>query len=74
MVLDSVVFFCADRYGCDPEEVTLAASVDELNLTRDDLAELSVLLEEQFGVAVPDDVIDEVEILEDLVGYIEDRL
>ena len=74
MILEPVRRLCVDRYGCEAEDVELAASLRELNLTRDDLSELAAILEEQYGVPVPDDVLDSVEILEDLIGYIEDRL
>ena len=65
---------CADRYGCDIRDVTLAASVCELNLTRYELGEIAAILESIYGIAVPDKVLDEMEILEDLVGYMEDRM
>lgn len=52
----------------------LAATFDELNITDDEKADLAVTLEQLYGVEVPSEVLGECETLEDLVGYIEDRL
>lgn len=74
MVLQQIQLLCADRYGCDIRDVTLAASLRELNLTRDELGEIAAVLESVYGIPVPDEVLDGVEIVEDLVGYVEDRM
>lgn len=73
-VLKQLQIFCLDHYGCEPEDVTLSATVRELNLTRDDLDDVAAMLYNQFGVPLSDAVLDEAETVEDLVGYIEDRL
>ena len=36
--------------------------------------EIASVLESIYGIAVPEEVLDEMEILEDLVGYVEDRM
>lgn len=74
MVLEQIKQLCTDRYGCDERDVTLAATVRELNLTRYELGEIASVLESIYGIAVPEEVLDEMEILEDLVGYVEDRM
>ena len=74
MVLETIRRLAADRYACDEEAVVLAATIDELNITDDEKADLAVTLEQLYGVEVPSEVLGECETLEDLVGYIEDRL
>ena len=65
---------CADRYGCEEEDVVLAASLDELNLTPDELDDMSVALADAYGGAIPDEALAAFATVEDIVGYIEDRL
>ena len=63
-----------DRYGCDVEDVLMATTLDELNLSADDLAEIVMCLYEAFGVDIPEAEWSQFETVEDLLGYIEDRL
>ncbi len=63
-----------DRYGCDPDDIVMAATLDELNLSADDLTEIVLCLYEQFGVDIPEHEWKQFETVEDLVGYVEDRL
>ena len=74
MVLETIRRLAADRYACDEEAVVLAATFDELNITDDEKADLTVTLEQLYGVEVPAETLRECGTLEDLVGYIEDRL
>ena len=74
MVLSYLVTLLSDRYGCDSEDVIMAASLDELNLTADDLGEIALFLGEVYGVEIPTEALTEFETIEDLVGFVEDRL
>ena len=74
MVLHYLITLLADRYGCDPEDVTMAALLDDLNLTMDDRGEISMLLGELYGVEIPTDDLETFETVEDLVGFVEDRM
>ena len=74
MVLQMVRRLCADRYGCEEEDVVLTASIDELNLTPDELDDMSVALSDAYGVTIPDDAMASFVTIEDIVGYVEDRL
>lgn len=74
MVLPYLATVLPDRCGCDPEDVTMAARLDDLNLSRDDLSDVALLLQELYGVEMPTEELDAAETIEDLVGYVEDRL
>lgn len=52
----------------------LTASIDELNLTPDELDDMSVALSDAYGVTIPDDALASFVTIEDIVGYVEDRL
>lgn len=72
--MQTVRRLCADRYGCEEEDVVLTASLDELNLTADELDDMSVALADAYGVAIPEEELAAFATVEDIVGYIEDRL
>lgn len=74
MVLSTVAQFAAQQCGCDPEDVEMAALLDDLNITSEDRSELAVLLESQYMVEIPTEDLDAFETVEDIVGYVEDRL
>ena len=72
-VLERVREYLCEHAGCDPEEVTLAATLDDLNVADFEREALSLLLTEAYEVAIPDEELFAFETVEDLVGYVEDR-
>lgn len=74
MVLNYLIGMLPDRYGCDPEDVTMSATLDELNLSEDDRSEIAMFLGELYGVEISTEALRSFETIEDLVGYVEDRL
>lgn len=73
VVFNDVRDLCNGRYGCEGP-IELADSFDELNITPDERSDMALTLEELYGVAIPDEELDGFVTLEDMVGYIEDRL
>ena len=73
MVIQDMERLCYERYGCD-RTVEMASRFDDLNITADERADMAFTLEELYGIAIPDEELDAFETLEDMVGYIEDRL
>ena len=74
MILEKLRGLLVDRFGCDEEEVTLAATLDDLNLYNDDRAEIAVWFLDLYGVEISAEEIDAWETVEDIVGYIEDHM
>ncbi len=74
MVLQTVAQFAAQQCGCDPRDVEMASLLDDLNISDDDRSELAVLLESLYMVEIPARELAGFETVEDIVGYIEDRL
>ena len=73
-VLDVLVRLFCTKYGCEPEDVELAASLDELNIAPHEREDMAMLLEEMYGIAIDEDTLDGFETVEDVVAYIEDNL
>lgn len=74
MILQKLRRLLIDRFGCDGEEVTLAATLDDLNLYAEDRTEIAVWFGDLYGVEISAEEIDAWETVEDIVGYIEDHM
>ncbi len=72
-VLERVRDFLCEHAGCDPEDVTLAATLDDLNVQYFEREALGILLSEAYEVEIPEEELTAFETVEDLVGYVEDR-
>ena len=60
--------------GCDPGSVTMEASLTEdLELDSLDAVDLNAALEEELGVAMPDEVLKDVQTVGDIVRYLEEH-
>ncbi len=73
-VLDVLVGLFSEKYGCEPEDVEMAASLDELNIAPHEREDMAMILEEMYGVDIDDDSLFGFETVEDIVGYVEDIL
>ena len=60
--------------SCDPESVTMEASLTEdLELDSLDAVDLNAALEEELGVAMSDEVLKDVQTVGDIVRYLEEH-
>ena len=73
-VLDVLVRMFCLQFGCEPEDVELAASLDDLNIAPHEREQMALVLEEMYGIAIDETTLGDFETVEDVVGYIEDRL
>ena len=74
MVLPKLTQLLIDRFGCDGDEVSLAATLDDLNLYAEDRDEIAVWFGDLYGVEISAEEIAAWETVEDIVGYIEDHM
>ena len=74
MVFDELARLLAEQYACDPEEVEMASTLDDLNLSDMDRSDVALTMEELYGVPIPTEALETFVTVEDIVGYIEDRL
>ena len=64
-----------EQLGVKPEEVTLEASfVEDLGADSLDLVELTLTLEEEFGVEIPDEDAEKLLTVKDVVIYVEAKV
>ena len=73
-VLDVLTALFCRNYGCEPEDVQMDATLDELNIAPHEREDMAVFLGEMYGIEIDDDALDGFETVEDVVGFVEDYL
>ena len=74
MVLEKVVSIIAEQLDIDEDKITPDTSlVDDLNADSLDVVDLVMSLEEEFGLEIPDEEVENISTVGDIVKYIEDR-
>lgn len=65
--------FCR-KFGCDPEDVEMPATLDGLNIAPHERDEMALILSETYGVDMTGQDAAVCETVEDVVAFVEDRL
>ena len=74
MIFDKVKDILVDQLDVEEEKVTMEASiVDDLGADSLDLVDMVMSLEEEFDVEIPDDQVENIKTVGDIVKYIEDN-
>ncbi len=73
-VFDTLMRLFCEKYGCDPEEFDMDAALDTLGILPHEREDMALVLGEMYSVDMDDDTLDGFVTVEDVVGYIEDRL
>ena len=73
-ILDKLKELVVDQLGVEEDEVTMEATMqDELGGDSLDLVVLVMSVEEEFGVKVADEDLENIKTVGDIVNYIEER-
>ena len=74
MVFEKVKAILVDQLDVEEEKVTMEALIiDDLGADSLDLVDLVMSLEEEFDVEIPDDQVENIKTVGDIVKYIEDN-
>ena len=72
MAFDKVKEIIVDTLDCDADAVVMEASLmDDLGADSLDAVELSMALEEEFGIEIPDEKVADFKTVKDIVDYID---
>ena len=72
MVFEKVKDIIIDQLNVDEDEITMDASfIDTLGADSLDLVELVIAMEEEFEMSIPEEDIDKISTVGDVVDYIE---
>lgn len=75
MVLDKMKDILVEQLECDPENITMESLlVDDLGADSLDAIDIVMSVEDTFKVEVPDEIIEKIETVGDIVNYIEDHI
>ena len=74
MILEKLKRLLVDRFGCNEEDVTLAASLDDLNVYDHERDEIAVWFGDLYGVEISAEEVAAWTTVEDIVAYIEDHM
>lgn len=74
MAFEKVKTLLVDQLSVDEEKVTMEASITEdLGADSLDVVDLVMSLEEEFGLEIPDEDVENIKTVGDIVKYIEDH-
>ena len=75
MVFEKVKSILIDQLDVEEEKVTPEASIaDDLGAASLDIVDLVMSLEEEFDLEIPDDQVENIKTVGDIVKYIEDNI
>lgn len=75
MVFEKVKNILIDQLDVEEEKVTPEASItDDLGADSLDIVDLVMSLEEEFDLEIPDDQVENIKTVGDIVKYIEDNI
>jgi acyl carrier protein len=71
--VEKVVVDALPQFGADPSEITRDASFEELDVDSLDLAELSQIIEDEFGVQLKGDDVGKIKTVGDAIDLVVSR-
>lgn len=75
MIFEKVKSLLCDNLGIDENDVTMEANlIDDLNIDSLDVVELIMAVEEEFGIEIPDEDVEKVTTVGNMVDYIASKL
>ncbi|MBQ8783524.1 MAG: acyl carrier protein [Clostridia bacterium] len=74
MVFEKIKKILSEQLELDEEEITLESNiVDDLGADSLDLVDMAMTVEDEFGLELPDEMLETVQTVEDVIRYIESR-
>lgn len=74
MVFEKIREIIATQFDVDPEKITMETTVaDDLGADSLDVVEVLMSVEDEFSVEIPDEAIEDIKSVGDLVNYIENN-
>lgn len=75
MTIDTVKNIIADQLDMDVDDITMESSiVDDLGADSLDVVDILIAFEDEFDVKLPEEEVEQLKTVGDIVKYIEDRI
>lgn len=74
MIFEKVKSIIAEQLDIDPESITYDSSItDDLGADSLDVVDLVMTFEDEFGVEIPDEAVETIHTVSDIVRFLEDN-
>lgn len=74
MVFEKIVTMLADQLGADESDITMDTNIaKDLGADSLDVVELLMAIDDEFGIEIPDEEIENIKTIGDLVEYIQNN-
>ena len=74
MVFEKIVAMLADQLGADESDITMDTNIaKDLGADSLDVVELLMAIDDEFGIEIPDEEIENIKTIGDLVEYIQNN-
>ena len=75
MIFEKLCELLSEQFNVEPEDITMETTFEDLSADSVDLVELSMALEEEFGIdEMSEDDVAKIKNVGDLVAYLQDRV
>ena len=74
MIIEKLITIIADHSGEDAANITAETTFEELGVDSLTTVEVLMDIEDEFGVEVPDEILDKLVTVKDVVDYIEENM
>ena len=75
MIFEKVCEILVEALNCDPDAVTMDSRVmQDLQADSLDVVDIAMSLEDEFGVEIPDEDLEKVQTVGDIVRYLEENI
>ena len=75
MIFEKIQKIISEELCVEQDRITLQADfLEDLEMDSLDVVEIIMILEDEFGVEIPDDEIEGIKTVEDLVNYLANKL
>lgn len=74
MIFEEVKDILADQLDLDSQDIELTSSLTDLGADSLDAIDIVMSIEDQYGIEVPDSVIENMKTVEDIVSFIESNI
>ena len=73
MIFEKVAALLAEQFSVDADSITMETSFEDLGADSLDVVDLVMTLEDEFDMEIPDEDVENVRTVGDIVKYLEDR-
>lgn len=75
VVFETIRGFLADQLGCDEKRITAATVIlEDLEAEMSDLADLMLMLEQEYGIEWTDDDLEELKTVGQITAFVESQM